>query len=42
MILRPNAIYRPGDPERFYMIVRRVARGSFPMFGTGKTFYQPL
>ena len=42
VILRPAAIYGPGDPERFYMIFKRVAKGSFPMFGKGKTFYHPL
>jgi nucleoside-diphosphate-sugar epimerase len=41
-ILRPAAIYGPGDPERFLMIFRRVARGAFPMFGNGKTLYHPL
>ena len=41
-ILRPSAIYGPGDPERFFMIFRRVARGVFPMFGDGKTLYHPL
>jgi len=41
-ILRPAAIYGPGDPERFLMIFRRVARGTFPMFGNGKTYYHPL
>ena len=41
-ILRPAAIYGPGDPERFLMIFRRVARGSFPMFGDGRTLYHPL
>jgi len=41
-ILRPAAIYGPGDPERFLMIFRRVARGLFPMFGDGKTLYHPL
>lgn len=41
-ILRPAAIYGPGDPERFYMIFRRVAGGSFPMFGDGSTLYHPL
>ncbi len=41
-ILRPAAIYGPGDPERFYMIFKRVARGKFPMFGNGKTLYHPL
>jgi len=42
VILRPAAIYGPGDPERFLMIYRRVARGTFPMFGDGKTLYHPL
>jgi nucleoside-diphosphate-sugar epimerase len=42
VILRPAAIYGPGDPERFYMIFRRVAKGVFPMFGNGKTLYHPL
>jgi nucleoside-diphosphate-sugar epimerase len=41
-ILRPAAIYGPGDPERFSMIFRRVARGSFPMLGNGRTLYHPL
>lgn len=41
-IIRPAAIYGPGDPERFYMIFKRVASGSFPMFGSGKTLYHPL
>jgi len=42
VILRPAAIYGPGDPERFQMIFRRVAKGTFPMFGDGKTYYHPL
>jgi nucleoside-diphosphate-sugar epimerase len=42
VILRPAAIYGPGDPERFYMIFKRVAKGIFPMFGSGKTLYHPL
>ncbi len=41
-ILRPAAIYGPGDPERFYMIFKRVKKGIFPMFGNGKTLYHPL
>jgi nucleoside-diphosphate-sugar epimerase len=41
-ILRPAAIYGPGDPERFLMIFRRVSHGKFPMFGNGKTLYHPL
>ncbi|MBM9602710.1 NAD-dependent epimerase/dehydratase family protein [Desulfopila inferna] len=42
VILRPAAIYGPGDPERFQMIFKRVSRGMFPMFGSGKTYYHPL
>jgi nucleoside-diphosphate-sugar epimerase len=41
-ILRPMAIYGPGDPERFLMLFRAVARGSFLMFGDGETLYHPL
>jgi len=41
-IIRPAAIYGPGDPERFFMIFKRVAKGKFPMFGSGKTLYHPL
>ncbi len=41
-ILRPTAIYGPGDPSRFLMIYERASKGSFPMFGDGKTFYHPL
>jgi len=42
VILRPAAIYGPGDPERFLLLFRRVARGTFPMFGDGGTWYHPL
>jgi nucleoside-diphosphate-sugar epimerase len=41
VILRPAAIYGPGDLERFAMIYRRVAKGWFPMFGNGRAFYHP-
>lgn len=41
-IIRPTAIYGPGDPERFFMIFKRVKKGVFPMFGSGKTFYHPV
>ena len=41
-IVRPTAIYGPGDPERFVMIYRRAARGRFLMFGSGETFYHPV
>ncbi len=36
VILRPAAIYGPGDPERFFMIFKRVAGAFFPMFGIGQ------
>src|SRR5215217_2828133 len=42
VILRPAAIYGPGDPERFFLIFKRVAKGTFPMFGSGRTLYHPL
>jgi nucleoside-diphosphate-sugar epimerase len=41
-ILRPMAIFGPGDPARFLMIYKRVAKGSFVMAGPGKAFYHPL
>ena len=41
-ILRPTAIYGPGDPGRFQMIFRRAKKGSFPMFGSGRTYYHPV
>lgn len=41
-ILRPAAIYGPGDPERFFLIFKQVAKGTFPMFGNGRTYYHPL
>ena len=40
--LRPMAIFGPGDPARFLMIYKRVARGSFTFAGPGKAFYHPL
>ena len=41
-ILRPTAIYGPGDPGRFLMLYRRVATGVFPFFGPGNALYHPL
>lgn len=41
-ILRPTAIYGPGDPERFWMIFKRARNGRFLMFGGGGTFYHPV
>lgn len=42
VIIRPAAIYGPGDKERFGMIYRQVKKGFFPIFGDGKTLYHPL
>jgi nucleoside-diphosphate-sugar epimerase len=41
-ILRPTAIYGPGDPGRFLMMYRRVKTGTFPFFGDGQAFYHPV
>ncbi len=41
-VLRPTAIYGPGDPGRFLMMYRRVQKGLFPFFGDGKALYHPL
>ena len=41
-ILRPTAIYGPGDPGRFLMLFKRAQRGAFPMFGSGVTYYHPV
>lgn len=41
-ILRPNAIFGPGDLGRFYLIFKQLSRGWFPMFGSGKVLYHPL
>jgi nucleoside-diphosphate-sugar epimerase len=41
-IIRPTAIYGPGDTGRFRMIYQRVNKGFFPMFGKGDTFYHPV
>ena len=41
-ILRPTAIYGPGDPARFLMLFRAASRGWFLMFGNGETLYHPL
>jgi nucleoside-diphosphate-sugar epimerase len=42
VIIRPTAIYGPGDPGRFRIIFQRVCTGVFPMFGDGTTLYHPL
>jgi len=41
-ILRPTAIYGPGDPGRFLMLYRRVRQGMFPFFGSGEALYHPV
>ncbi|MGC8833753.1 MAG: NAD-dependent epimerase/dehydratase family protein [Armatimonadota bacterium] len=41
-IIRPAAIYGPGDPERFALLFKKVASGKFYMFGKGETTYHPL
>lgn len=41
-IIRPTAIFGPGDPGRFLMIYKRAQRGRFPIFGKGDVFYHPV
>jgi nucleoside-diphosphate-sugar epimerase len=41
-ILRPNAIYGPGDLGRYRMIFRQLRKGWFPMLGNGQVLYHPL
>ena len=40
-IVRPAAIFGPGDPERFVMLYKRAAKGRFLMVGDGGTHYHP-
>ena len=42
IILRPTAIYGPGDPGRFVMIYKRAKKMFFPMFGSGVNYYHPV
>lgn len=42
VILRPTAIYGPGDPGRYLLIYRWAKRGVFFMFGSGEVFYHPV
>lgn len=42
VIIRPTAIYGPGDPERFFYLFRFVKKGRFYMFGNGKALYHPV
>lgn len=41
-ILRPTALYGPGDPARFLMMFKQVKKGWFPFFGKGGAFYHPV
>lgn len=41
-IIRPTAIYGPGDPGRFLMLFKMAQTGHFPMFGDGTTTYHPV
>jgi nucleoside-diphosphate-sugar epimerase len=41
-ILRPTAIYGPGDPARFLLLFRMVRKGHFFIVGDGTACYHPL
>jgi nucleoside-diphosphate-sugar epimerase len=41
-IVRPTAIYGPGDPGRFLLLYRMSRNGRFLMFGDGDTTYHPV
>lgn len=41
-IVRPTAIYGPGDPGRWLMLFKMARRGRFLMFGDGETTYHPV
>ena len=41
-ILRPTAIYGPGDPGRWLMLFKYTQKGRFLMFGDGKVTYHPV
>ncbi len=41
-IVRPTAIYGPGDPGRFLLLYRMARKGRFLMFGDGETTYHPV
>ncbi len=42
VIIRPTAIYGPGDPGRFLYLFRFAKKKKFYMFGDGKAFYHPV
>ncbi len=41
-IIRPAAIYGPGDDGRWLILLKRVAKGWFPILGDGDANYHPL
>ena len=41
-IVRPTAIYGPGDPGRFLLLFKMSKNGRFLMFGDGRTTYHPV
>jgi nucleoside-diphosphate-sugar epimerase len=41
-VLRPTAIYGPGDPGRWLILFKRTAKGRFLMLGNGKVTYHPV
>lgn len=41
-IVRPTAIYGPGDPGRWLMLFKMASTGRFLMFGDGETTYHPV
>lgn len=41
-IVRPTAIYGPGDPGRFLMLFRLCRKPTFLMFGDGRVHYHPV
>lgn len=41
-IVRPTAIYGPGDPGRWLMLFKMARTGRFLMFGDGETTYHPV
>ena len=42
VILRPTAIYGPGDPGRYLLLFKWAKKGVFPIFGSGGVTYHPL
>jgi nucleoside-diphosphate-sugar epimerase len=42
VIIRPTAIYGPGDPERFLFLFRLAKKKRFIMFGNGRAYYHPV